>query len=216
MGAGASKETEVFGDVPSIAARLQAMAEPGTVLITGHTHRLVAGLLEVETHEAQPLKGIDQPVELFRVLQPSGARGRLGTGSGLIPFTGREEELQLLLRRWEQVRQGEGQVVMVVGEPGIGKSRLIQQFHEQITGDQYIWLESAGDQFAQSTPFHAVTELLRQRISSNGSGNAGKSIERLASLLEAAGLKAKQALPLIAPLLNLWVPKNYPPVPRGA
>ena len=104
---------------------------------------------------------------------------------------------------------------MVVGEPGIGKSRLIRQFHEQIADDQHIWLESAGDQFAQSTPFHAVTELLRQRISSSGSGNAGESIEHLGSLLEAGGLKAKQALPLIAPLLNLPVPKNYPPVPAA-
>lgn len=105
--------------------------------------------------------------------------------------------------------------MMVVGEPGIGKSRLIRQFHEQIADDQHIWLESAGDQFAQSTPFHAVTELLRQRISSSGSGNAGESIEHLGSLLEAGGLKAKQALPLIAPLLNLPVPKNYPPVPAA-
>jgi hypothetical protein len=215
VGAGAGKEAEVFGDVPNIAARLQAIAEPGTVLITGHTHRLVAGLFEVEERGAQPLKGIDQPVELFGVLRPSGARGRLGARSRLIPFTGRKVELRLLEDLWQRVRHGEGQVVTVLGEPGIGKSRLIRQFREQIAGGQHIWLESAGDQLAQSTPFHAVTELLQQQISSNGSGNAGGSIERLASLLEAAGLKAKQALPLIAPLLNLSVPKNYPPVPAA-
>jgi class 3 adenylate cyclase/tetratricopeptide (TPR) repeat protein len=215
VGAGAGKEAEVFGDVPNIAARLQAIAEPGTVLITGHTHRLVAGLFEVEERGAQPLKGVDQPVELFRVLRPSGARRRLSSGSGLIPFTGRKVELRLLDDLWQRVRHGEGQVVTVLGEPGIGKSRLIRQFRDQIAGGQHIWLESAGDQLAQSTPFHAVTELLQQQISSNGSGNAGKSIERLASLLEAVGLKAKQALPLIAPLLNLPVPKNYPPVPAA-
>src|SRR6516164_6004576 len=90
VGAGAGKEAEVFGDVPNIAARLQTIAEPGTVLITGHTHRLVAGLFEVEERGAQPLKGIDQPVELFGVLRPSGARGRLGARSRLIPFTGRK------------------------------------------------------------------------------------------------------------------------------
>jgi class 3 adenylate cyclase/tetratricopeptide (TPR) repeat protein len=215
VGAGVGKEVEVFGDVPNIAARLQAIAEPGTVLITGHMRRLVVGLFEVQAREAQSLKGIDQPIELFQVLRPSGAHARLSPGSELIPFIGREVELRLLLGRWERVRQGAGQVVMVVGEPGIGKSRLIREFHERIAGDQHIWIESAGDQFAQSTPFHAVTEMLRHGIASRHTENAEQLIERLASSLQAAGLKAKQALPLIAPLLNVSVPKNYPPVPTA-
>jgi class 3 adenylate cyclase len=215
VGAGAGKETDVFGDVPSIAERLQAIAEPGTVLITGDTHRLVLGLFEVEARGARPLKGIEQPVQVCQVIQPSATRGRLSASPKLTPFTGREDELRLLVSRWERVRQGRGQVLVVTGEPGIGKSRLIRQFHEQIAGDQHIWIESAGDQFAQSRPFHAVTEMLRQGIASSATDNAEQSIERLAQLLETAGLKAMQALPLIAPLLNLPVPKNYPPVPAG-
>jgi class 3 adenylate cyclase/tetratricopeptide (TPR) repeat protein len=215
VGAGVGKEADVFGDVPSIAARLQAIAEPGTVLITGDTHSLVSGLFEIEDRGAQPLKGIEQPVQVCQVIQPSGTRGRLSSGPKLTPFTGREDELRLLLSCWERARQGEGQVVMIVGEPGIGKSRLLRQLRERIGDDQYIWIESAGDQFAQSTPFHPVTEMLRQGMASGRTENAEQSIEPLASLLEEGGLKAKQALPLIAPLLNLPVPNNYPSVPAA-
>ena len=215
VGTGVSKEADVFGDVPSIANRVQSIAEPGTVLITGDTHRLVSGLFEVEGRGAQRLKGIEQPVELCQVIQPRRMRRRLSVGPGLTPFAGREAELSLLLSRWERVRHREGQVVMVLGEPGIGKSRLIRQFHERIACDQHIWIESDGDQFAQTTPFHAVIEMLRQRITPSHIESAEGSVEQLAQSLEAAGLTVKQALPLIAPLLNLAVPKNYPPVPAA-
>jgi predicted ATPase len=104
---------------------------------------------------------------------------------------------------------------MVLGEPGIGKSRLIRHFREQIAGDRHIWIESAGDQFAQSTPFYGVSEMLQQALASSGTEGAEQPTERLASLLEAAGLKAKQALPLIAPLLNLTVPSTYRSVPAA-
>jgi len=215
VGAGAGKETNVFGKVPNITARVQAIAEPGTVLITGDTNRLISGLFEVEERGAQPLKGIEQPIQVCKVIQPSGRRGRLSSDPQLTPFTGREGELRLLLRRWERVRQGEGQVVMVVGEPGIGKSRLIRQFNERIASDRHIWIEAAADQLAQSTPFHAVTEMLRQRIASTRIDNDEETPKRLVLLLEAAGLRAKQALPLIAPLLNLPVPNNYPSAPAA-
>jgi class 3 adenylate cyclase len=99
VGAGASKEADVFGEAPNIAARVQAAAEPSTVLITDAVHRLVSGLFVVESHGASVLKGIEQPLELYRVIQPSGVRGRLEAAAavrGLTPFVGREDELRLL------------------------------------------------------------------------------------------------------------------------
>jgi class 3 adenylate cyclase/tetratricopeptide (TPR) repeat protein len=218
VGASAGKEADVFGDVPNIAARVQNAADPDTVMITDATHRLVSGLFVVEDCGAQPLKGIERPVQLYRVIQPSGVRGRLeaiAAARGLTPFVGREDELRLLLSRWERARDGKGQVVMVVGEPGIGKSRLLREFHEQIAGERHVWVESAGEQLAQSRPFYAATEMLRQGIGLHGDERAERLIELLALSLEKAGLKAKQALPLFAPLLNLQVPKNYPPVPAA-
>src|ERR1700681_4707848 len=155
VGAGAGKDTDVFGDTPNIAARVQAAAAPGTVLVTADTLRLVSGLFVVEDRGAQALKGIERPIQLYRVIQPSGVRGRLeaiAAARGLTPFVGREDELRLLLSRWERARDGKGQVVMVVGEPGIGKSRLLREFHEQIAGERHVWVESAGEQLAQSRP----------------------------------------------------------------
>ncbi len=156
VGAGVGGRSDVFGDAPNIAARLQAAAEPGNVLITEDTHRLVSGRFDVEERGAQILKGLDRPLCLYKVLQPSGTLGRLSTERSLTPFIGRAEELNILLSRWERVRRGEGQVVIIIGEPGIGKSRLLRKFREQIADVHHLWIESAGDQFAQSTPFYAV------------------------------------------------------------
>ena len=100
VGVGAGKDTDVFGEPPNIAARVQAAAAPDTVLLTASMHRLVSGLFVVEQLGAQELKGVGSPVELYRALRPSGVRGRLAAARGLTPFVGREEELRLLLSRW--------------------------------------------------------------------------------------------------------------------
>jgi class 3 adenylate cyclase len=113
VGAGAGKEADVFGDAPNIAARVQAAAEPGTVLITDAVHRLVSGLFVVESRGASELRGIERPLQLYKVLRPSGVRGRLEAAAavrGLTPFVGREDELRSLMTRWDRSREGEGQV----------------------------------------------------------------------------------------------------------
>jgi class 3 adenylate cyclase len=132
VGAGAAGEADVFGETPNIAARVQTAAAPGTVMVTAAAHRLVSGLFVVEDPGAQALKGIERPVQLYRVIQPSGVRGRLEAAAaarGLTPFVGREDELRLLMNRWEHAVDGEGQMALIIGEAGIGKSRLVQRFH---------------------------------------------------------------------------------------
>jgi predicted ATPase len=84
---------------------------------------------------------------------------------------GREDDLHLLLSRWERAREGHGQLVLVMGEPGIGKSRLVEEFRVQIRDEPHLWIEGAGEQFSQSTPFHAVTEILEQGLGWRGDGN---------------------------------------------
>src|ERR1700730_13949050 len=110
VGAGAGKDTNVFGDTPNVAARVQAAAAPGTVMVTAATHRLVSGLFVVEDRGAQALKGIERPIQLYRVIQPSGVRGRLEAAAAasraLTPFVGREDELRLLMNRWERALEG--------------------------------------------------------------------------------------------------------------
>jgi class 3 adenylate cyclase/tetratricopeptide (TPR) repeat protein len=257
VGAGAGKDADVFGEVPNIAARVQTAAEPGTALITEAVHRLVSGLFVVESRGAAALKGIERPLQLYQVVRPSGVRGRLEAAAvvrGLTPFVGREDELRLLESRWERVLEGEGQVVLVIGEAGIGKSRLLQRFHEQLPAP-YNWLEAAAAPFFQHTPFHAIAELLRQLVEqaalpattgqvslptsevrqpfksvSLTSWKAGPTnapiardgevqldtdehLAQLESALVMAGLKPTEAIPLIAPLLNLPAAGNYPPFP---
>jgi class 3 adenylate cyclase len=130
-GGGTSKD--VFGDTPNIAARVQSAAEPDTVLITAATQRLVAGLFVVEDRGAQQLKGVAQPVVLYRVVQPSGVRSRLDVSAGHhTPFVGRQSELGVLADAWERVVEGMGQTVVVQGEDGIGKSRLCCQLRAQL------------------------------------------------------------------------------------
>jgi tetratricopeptide (TPR) repeat protein len=216
VGAGAGKEADVFGDTPNIAARVQTVAEPGTVVITDAVHRLVSGLFVVEDRGAQALKGVERPVQLYQVVQPSGVRGRLEAAAaarGLTPFVGREDELRLLMNRWERALEGDGQVALIIGEAGIGKSRLVQRFHEQIAGTPHTWVEAAAGAFFQNTPFYAVTEMLRELLAWRGNASAEEQLAQLETRLELAGLKPAKALPLIAPLLNLPMPAKYPPSP---
>ena len=167
VAASAGNDTDVFGDTPNIAARVQAAGEPNTVLVTSHTYRLLSGLFAVENWGSQQLKGIERPLQLYRVLRPSGARGRLeavATSHGLTPFVGREDELRILMDRWERARNGEGQVVTIIGEAGIGKSRLVHRFRELVATCSHTWLEGSAAPFFQNTPFHAVAEMLRESL----------------------------------------------------
>jgi AAA ATPase domain/Adenylate and Guanylate cyclase catalytic domain len=118
---------EVFGDAPNIAARVQGAAEPGSILITATVQRQTAGLFVAEDRGQHELKGMSAPMTLYRVVRASGG-GRRGGARALTPLVGREEELDLLSRRWDRARKGEGQLALIVGEPGLGKSRLMESF----------------------------------------------------------------------------------------
>src|SRR6185437_15375988 len=214
VGAGPGKEPDVFGDTPNIAARVQEAAAPGTVLITAATNRLISGFFAVEDGAARPLKGIDKPVQLYRVTGVSGMRGRLeaaATSRGLTPFVGREDELRLLVNRWERMREGHGQVVTIVGEAGIGKSRLVQRFREQIGTHPHTWLECATAPFFQNTPFYAVADMLQQSFHWDASSTVEQRLAALEASLGLAGLDPHEAVQLIAPLLELPIGNRYPP-----
>ena len=107
----------------------------------------------------------------------------------MTPFVGREDELRLLINRWERALEGEGQVALIVGEAGIGKSRLVQRFHEQIAGTPHTWVEAAAGAFFQNTPFYAVSEMLRVLLAWRGNESAEEQLAQLEARLELAGLK---------------------------
>jgi class 3 adenylate cyclase/tetratricopeptide (TPR) repeat protein len=203
---------EVFGDAPNIAARVQAAAEPGSVLVTMNVQRQTAGLFVAEERGARELKGVSEPVQLFRITRASGARRR-SSGRSLTPFVGREEELGLLARRWERTRTGDGQLTLIVGEPGLGKSRLIEEFHARLAETPHTWVEWSASQLLQNTPLHPIAEWGRLRF-----GVDGPAEQRLADLegtLRLIGLDAVEHAPLLAPLMDIPLPParaaNLPP-----
>ena len=138
----------MFGEAPNVAARVQAAAEPGSVLITTSVQRHVAGMFVADEQGAHELKGVSAPVQLFRIIRASGG-GQRGGVRTLTPFVGREEELNLLARRWERARAGEGQLALLVGEPGLGTSRLIEEFHSRIAETPHTWVEWGASQLLQ-------------------------------------------------------------------
>jgi class 3 adenylate cyclase len=205
---------EAVGDALNVAARVQALAKPGTVYVTEATQRLISGLFLVDAEGPQALKGIANPVALYRVVRPSGMRSRVAAAAaarGLTPFVGRANERRLLRERFEEARAGRGQMVLIEGEPGIGKSRVVQVLREDVRDVPHTWIETGGASYFVNTPFYAVTELLRQLFPWRPEDEP----ERVAALeraLEAAGLDVGEALPLVAPVMNLPVPQHYPPV----
>jgi class 3 adenylate cyclase/predicted ATPase len=191
----------VFGEAPNVAARVQSLAEPGSVIITAGVQRQVAGLFVAEDRGAHGLKGMPAPVTLYRIMRASGG-GRRGSGRVMTPLVGREEELELLSRHWERARAGEGQLVLVVGEPGIGKSRLIQEFHAKLGETPHTWVEWSSSQLLQNTPLHPIVEWGRLRFG-GADASDGQRLAELENALRLVGLDAAEYAPLIALLVDI-------------
>ena len=188
----------------NIAARVQALAEPGAVLVTARVQRQVAGLFVAEERGTHNLKGVPEPMALFRLVRASGG-GRRSGQRNLTPLVGRDDETAMLMRRWERARQGDGQFMMIVGEPGLGKSRLIEEFHIRLRDTPHTWVEWASSQLLQNTPLHPISEWGRQRF-----GGADVPAERrladLESSLQQVGIDPKENAPLLAPLVDVPLP----------
>src|SRR5262249_30182377 len=141
IGVGAAQELGVVGETPNLAARLQTLAQPDTLVIAESTRRQIGALFEVEDLGAQTLAGFAEPQRAWRVLCESGVVSRFeALRSEAAPLVGRDEELELLLRRWRQAVAGEGRVVLLSGEPGIGKSRLTAEILQRIEGEPHTRL----------------------------------------------------------------------------
>jgi class 3 adenylate cyclase len=202
-------EGEIFGDAPNIAARVQALAEPGAVLVTARVQRQVAGLFVAEERGSHQLKGVPEPMTLFRLVRASGGGRRSGTRN-LTPLVGRDEEIAMLMRRWERARQGDGQLVLIVGEPGLGKSRLIEEFHARLRDTPHTWVEWSCSQLLQNTPLHPIAEWGRQRFGGNDV-SAEQRLADLESSLAQVKLDPAENVPLLAPLLDIPLPKERAP-----
>ena len=152
------------GETPNLAARLQGAAEPNTVVIAESTRKLLGNLFELEDLGAMDLKGIAVPVRAWATLRQSSVEGRFEAfhASGLTELVGREEELELLLRRWSKAKTGEGQVVLLSGEPGIGKSRLTAALLERLATEPHTRLRYfCSPQRTDSALFPIISQMER-------------------------------------------------------
>jgi class 3 adenylate cyclase len=192
---------EVFGDAPNLAARVQSAAEPGTILVTGAVQRQVAGLFVVEDKGPRELKGFPGSSVLYRIVRPSGGGRRVGARTQT-PLVGREDDLGLLIKRWERARAGDGQFVQIVGEPGLGKSRLIDEFHNRLAETPHSWVEWASSQLLQNTALHPLAEWGKQRFGGVEVAPA-KRLADLESSLTQVKLNPVEFGPLLAPLLDI-------------
>jgi class 3 adenylate cyclase/tetratricopeptide (TPR) repeat protein len=190
---------EIFGDAPNVAAHLQALAEPGAVLVTARVQSQVSGLFVAEDRGAQFVKGAPEPTTLFRIVRASG--GRRAGARFLTSLIGRKEELALLRRRWDLARQGAGQLTLIVGEPGIGKSRLVEEFRATLSATPHTFSELSSLQLLQNTPLHPIAEWGRQRFGADEP--AERRLADLENTLRLIGLDPAEHAPLIAPLVDI-------------
>src|SRR5438876_1257972 len=216
VGGGARQEQLALGETPNLAARLQDIAAPNTVVISAATFQLLGGFFACQPLGTPLLKGQAQPLAVYRVLYESMARSRLeAAGStGWTPLVGREQEVTLLRERWAQVKDGLGQVVLLSGEAGIGKSRLVQVLTDQVAAEPRAWLTPC-----QCSPYHQHTALyplidLLERVvlRFDREESPQQKVGKLEGFLVQSGLPLAEAVPLCAALLALPLPADYAPL----
>jgi class 3 adenylate cyclase len=213
MGSKARRETLALGDTPNIAARVQSLAGADMVLITAATQRLVTGLFVVEDRGAERLKGVTEPVALYRVLQPSGVRSRLDVSVGRhTPFVGRQTELGVLRDAWQRVADGMGQTVLVQGEAGLGKSRLCYELRQRLAREPHTWLECRCSPYTAGTAFRPITELVEQALAFQPADTPAEKLAKLGAGLGRGGFAVEETAPLLAEWLELPESAGYTPL----
>ena len=204
LGAGEAQERGVVGETPNLAARLQAMAEPNAVMVGPRTRQLLADLFEYRDLGPVAVKGLAAPVPVYQVLRASAVESRFEAlhGTRLTPLVGREEELELLLRRWRQAKAGEGRVVLIAGEPGIGKSRLTAAFNQRIATEPHTRLRHFCSPHHQDSALYPTIIQLERAAGFTRDDTGAEKRAKLQALLARAS-RSEDEISLIAELLSL-------------
>ncbi|CAH2405050.1 adenylate/guanylate cyclase domain-containing protein [Mesorhizobium ventifaucium] len=214
IGIGSAQENAVVGETPNLAARLQAIAEPGTVVISELTYRLIGNLFEVTSIRPQKLAGFDTPVSAFKVIGEGRAESRFEAlhADESAPLTGREHDITLLLDRWRLAAAGEGQVVELFGEAGIGKSRILQELREHLKDEAHTRLRYYCSPYHVETALYPVTDQLLRAGDIRRTDPPDRQLDCLEQLLAGSTKYPNEAIPLIAALLSIPTEGRYPKV----
>jgi len=186
MGSQGRQEQLALGDVPNIASRIEGLAAPNTLVISEANYRLVQGYFACQDLGAQTLRGVTEHLHVYRVLGESGARGRLDVAvtRGLTPLVGRESEVTLLLERWEQAKSGQGQVVLLSGDAGIGKSRLVQMLKEHVANQPHTCWECRSLSYFENTALFPLVDLFQRLLRFQAEDTPGREVRKASTGVE--------------------------------
>jgi TOMM system kinase/cyclase fusion protein len=214
MGGGNRQEQLALGDTPNVAARIQGLAAPDTIVISPATFRLVRGYFLHQDLGTHTLKGLTAPVQVYRILGESAAQSHLdvvGT-SGLTPLVGRDSEVALLLERWAQSQDGVGQVVLLRGEAGIGKSRLVEVLRERVISGGATRIMFRCHPYHQNSALYPVVDHLQRFLQWQRDETPEAKFDTLERVLRTYRLPLEEVVPLFAALLSVPLPEPYPPL----
>jgi hypothetical protein len=214
MGSGGRYEQLALGETPNLAARLQSLTAPDTVAISNTTHRLVQGYFTCDNLDIHSIRGLETPVRVYRVVGESAAQSRLDVAgaTGLTPLVGREHEVGLLWERWAQSHDGLGQVVLLSGEAGIGKSRLVRVLSERVADEGVPRLTLRCSPYHTNSALYPVIEHLQRLLQWHRHETPEARLDMLEQALQTAGISLAEGVPLLATLLTVPVPERYPPL----
>jgi TOMM system kinase/cyclase fusion protein len=213
MGIKEKRETmAIVGDTPNIAARVQGLAEPNSVLISSSTYKLVEGYFECTNLGPHNLKGISSLITVYRAIQESEVRSRLdvAVSRGLTPLIGREQEVGLLVERWERIKEHMGQAVLISGEAGIGKSRLVRALKERLVSESYVSIENRCSPYYQNSALYPVIDHLERLLDYKRQDSHQQKLKKLEKILEMYGFPREDTVPLFASLLSIPLTDQYP------
>jgi len=218
IGHGASQESAVVGETPNLAARLQGLADANALVVAADTRRLTAGHFQYRDMGEKTLRGINVPVRVWQVLGESAVKSRFEAihGRELMPLVGRDEEMALLLRRWKRAKHREGQLALISGEPGIGKSRLTETVREQIADESHVHLRYQCSPYHANSALYPVIAQLARAASFSPNDDADNKITKLEKLLEQSSDDFDQEIPLLASMMSISTEGRYLPLELDA
>jgi class 3 adenylate cyclase len=211
IGEGSAQEQSVVGETPNLAARLQTLAEPAAVVIAPSTRRLVGDLFEYRDLGAVEVKGIAVPVPAWQVLGPSSVVSRFEAlrGEALSRLIGRDEEVDLLLRRWARAKAGDGQIVLISGEPGIGKSRITAELEERLRAEPHLHLRYFCSPYCRDSALYPFIDQLWHAAELARDDPPAAKLEKLEAVLFGAA-QPDEDVPLLADLMSLPASECHP------
>jgi len=214
IGEGSSREEAVVGETPNLAARLQGLAKPNSVVVGSNTRALLGETFELDDLSVRELKGFADPIRVYRVCGESEAEGRFQAhhGQGMSRLIGRDPEMQILRERWIEATAGAGQMLLLSGEAGIGKSRLVESLREDVSSESHIVLQYFGLPYYASSALHPMIAHLENTAGLKSEDTPETRLDKLEAVISAPGSDVDAAMPLLAALLSIPTDGRYPEI----